>query len=76
MEYEKFLMEYGVRIVKRIEIIDKLENKEQYYTGNVLDIKQLKSNIRNKKIVISSKTKVTELASEYAQINDIKIIKR
>lgn len=76
LEYEGFLVEYGIKIVKRMEIIDELENKKQYYTGNVLDIKQLKANIKDKKIIISSKTKVTELASEYAQVNDIKIIKR
>lgn len=78
LEYEEQLKKYGMKIVRKLELLDELESKKKYYLGNVLDVKQLKLNVDSleKKIIVSSKTKITELAKEYASINNIEIIKR
>lgn len=75
---EEILKSYGMKIVKRLELIEELSEKQNYFTGRLLDLKQLKMNldISSKSITVSKDTKITELAKEYASINNIQIIKR
>ena len=74
-EYEKILETYGVKILKRIEIKEYLED---CYNGKVLDLRTLKNNFSSNEgfIEISTSTTVTELAKEYAAANNIRITKR
>lgn len=78
LSYEEQLKKYGVRLIKRLELLEELEEHKKYYNGKVLDVKQLKLNVNlaEKKIIVSNETKITELAKEYASINNIEIIKR
>lgn len=75
---EEILKSYGIKIVKRLELLEELSEKQNYFTGKLLDLKQLKVNldISSKSIIVSKDTKITELAKEYADINNIQIIKR
>lgn len=75
---EEILKSYGVKIVKKLELLEELSKKQNYFTGRLLDLKQLKANldISHKSIIVSKDTKITELAKEYASINNIQIIKR
>ncbi|WP_462427284.1 hypothetical protein [Fusobacterium varium] len=77
-EYEKILETYGVKILKRIEIREYLIGKKECYSGKVLDLRTLKNSIsRNEEYIeVSAATTVTELAKEYAAMNNIKITKR
>ncbi len=76
--YEKELELYDIKILKRIEIREYLEGKKECYNGKVLDLRTLKNNFdRNKGCIeVSTATTVTELAKEYAAINNIRITKR
>lgn len=75
-EYEKSLEEYGVKILKRMEIREYLQERKNYFTGKLLDLKALKSNLNKNTIEVSRETTITELAKEYAAVNNIKITKR
>lgn len=77
-EYEKVLETYGIKILKRIEIREYLMGKKECYNGKVLDLRTLKNSIsRNEEYIeVSAATTVTELAKEYAAMNNIKITKR
>lgn len=77
-EYEKTLEDYGVKILKRMEIREYLENRRSCFTGKLLDLKTLKNNFNksDNTIEVSAETTITELAKEYAAVNNIKIIKR
>ena len=69
---------YGIKILKRIEIREYLTGKKECYSGKVLDLRTLKNSIsRNEEYIeVSAATTVTELAKEYAAMNNIKITKR
>ncbi len=77
-EYEKIIEMYGIKILKRIEIREYLIGKKECYSGKVLDLRTLKNSIsRNEEYIeVSAATTVTELAKEYAAMNNIKITKR
>lgn len=77
-EYEKIIETYGIKILKRIEIREYLIGKKECYNGKVLDLRALKNSIsRNEEYIeVSTSTMVTELAKEYAAMNNIKITKR
>ena len=77
-EYEKIIETYGIKILKRIEIREYLIGKKECYNGKVLDLRTLKNSIsRNEEYIeVSTSTVVTELAKEYAAMNNIKITKR
>lgn len=77
-EYEKIIETYGIKILKRIEIREYLIGKKECYNGKVLDLRTLKNSIsRNEEYIeVSTSTMVTELAKEYAAMNNIKITKR
>lgn len=75
--YEKSLETYGVKILKRMEIRVYLEDRKNCFTGKLLDLRTLKNSLNNDgTIEVSAETTVTELAKEYAAVNNIKIIKR
>ena len=77
-EYEKNLEECGVKILKRMEIKEYLKDRKNCFTGKLLDLKTLKNNFNknNNAIEVSAETTITELAKEYAAVNNIKITKR
>ena len=76
--YEKSLEGYGVKILKRMEIREYLEERKNCFTGKLLDLRTLKNsfNKNDNMIEVSEETTITELAKEYAAVNNIKITKR
>lgn len=74
---EKSLMEYGVKFINKIEILENLEENSEinYFSQKVLNLRNIKK-ISGKKIIISEKTIITQLAMDYIRENDIKVIKR
>ncbi|MBC2855074.1 hypothetical protein H3N56_01020 [Cetobacterium sp. 2A] len=76
--YEKEILDYGIKIIKRVEVLENLKEKNRYFSGKLLDLKTLRKNYdENKKIIeLSKETTITDLAKEFAETNGIKIIKR
>lgn len=76
--YEKELLNFGVKFVERMNIKNHLENKANYFTDKILDMKTIKNNFgtSGSVITIGKDTIVTELAKEYSMQNNIKIVKR
>lgn len=76
--YEKEILDYGIKIIKRVEVLENLKEKNRYFSGKLLDLKTLRKNYdENKKMIeLSKETTITDLAKEFAESNDIKIIKR
>lgn len=74
----KFLMSCGIKVESRLNIVESLKEVGEFYTGKILTLSSLKKALGNrwKKIVISQETTVTSLAKDYADTNEIKIIKR
>lgn len=74
---EKSLMEYGIKFINKIEILENLEENSEinYFSQKVLNLRNIKK-ISGKKIIISEKTIITQLAMDYIRENDIKVIKR
>ncbi len=80
LTYEDNLKSYGIKIVKRFEILDVLENKEKDIEifEKVLDEKKINNFITKKikKIYMTQETIVTELAKDIIIKNNIEIIRR
>lgn len=80
LTYEDNLKSYGIKIVKRFEILDVLENKEKDIEvfEKVLDEKKINNFITKKikKIYVTRETIVTELAKDIIIKNNIEIIRR
>ncbi|MEG0134990.1 MAG: hypothetical protein RR476_08725 [Cetobacterium sp.] len=76
--YEKEILDYGIKIIKRVEVLENLKEKNRYFSGKLLDLKTLRKKYdENKKIIeLSKETTITDLAKEFAETNGIKIIKR
>lgn len=76
--YETELLGFGIKFIERMNIKNHLENKTNYFTDKILDMKTIKNNYSTKGsvITIGSNTIVTELAKEYSMQNNIKIVKR
>lgn len=76
-EYESILREYGVVFVDKLEIEYLLDKNNKILTFNekVLNLRSIKK-IKEKEIVISGKTIITQLAMDYIRENNIKVIKR
>lgn len=76
-KYEKELLNFGVKIIERMNIKNHLENRTNYFTDKVLNLKMLRNGVGSgETITISNSTIVTDLAKEYSQQNNIKIVKR
>ena len=76
-KYENELLEFGVKIIERMNIKNHLENRTNYFTDKVLNLKMLRNGAGSgDSIRVSNATIVTDLAKEYARQNNIKIIKR
>lgn len=75
--YENILKDYGIKFFNKIEIIDFLKNASNQYSFNkkVLNLSDIKK-LKEKEIIISEKTIITQLAIDYIKENNIKIIKR
>lgn len=75
--YENMLKDYGIKFFNKIEIIDFLKNASNQYSFNkkVLNLSDIKK-LKEKEIIISEKTIITQLAIDYIKENNIKIIKR
>lgn len=77
LQKETILKSYGVKILKRLELVECLKGKKNYFTGRILDLRELKNiTLAEKELVVSNNTRMTELAKEYAREKGIKIIKR
>lgn len=74
--YLEKLISYGIKIVKKIEILDYFDKNKEFYDGKILDLRNIKKYINDKEIFVYQDTKITELALEYAKDHNIKIIKR
>lgn len=79
LKCEEELKKIGIQIVKKIEILEILNNnnKRKVYTKKVLTLRDVKEleNKGIKTILISSKTFITELSQEYIKNSNLEIIK-
>ena len=77
-ENEKELLNFGVKFIERMNIKSHLENKSNYFTDKILDMKTLRNNFGTSGsiVTVGKNTIVTELAKEYSMQNNIKIVKR
>lgn len=74
--YLEKIISYGIKIVKKIEILDYFDENKEHYSGKILDLRNIKKYINETEIFVYKDTKITELALEYAKDHNIKIIKR
>lgn len=73
-EYLGKLKSYGIKIIKKDEMIEMLSEKESVYIQGIITENKLKSmGIRNKKIIINSNNKITSLAQDYIKQNNIEV---
>lgn len=74
---ENNLKEYGVKFIKKIELLESLNSdiKKNYFNNKLLNLRYVK-NISEKEIIISEDTIITQLALDYIRENNIKIIRR
>lgn len=69
LSYEKELKEMGIKIIKKIEILDHLDNtkRKKYFDKKVMTLKDVKEIEREAadEIVVSNKIFITDSAKEY-----------
>lgn len=77
--YENELKEMGIKIIKKIEILDYLNNmkKRKYFNKKVMTLRDIKEIEREEisEIVISDKIFITDFAQEYLKNSTLKIKK-
>lgn len=75
-KYMETIIKYGVEIVKRTDLINKLSVKsEKTELSGVITISKLReSNIKNTKLILGKNSIVTPLAMEYIKENNIEIL--
>lgn len=73
-EYLGKIKSYGIKIVKREEILSLFEKKEGISIhGIITESKLRKLDLRNKKIILNSNNKITSLAQDYIKQNNIEV---
>lgn len=75
-QYEKDIVNLGVEILNRMEILSSLQNSEDTFNESLIDLRVIRKFEDNKLIRVGAKTRVTELAKEYAKEHNIEIVKR
>lgn len=79
ISYENELKDMGIKIVKKMEILDHLDNtkRKRYFNKKVLTLKDIKEIERDTtdEIVISNKVFITDSAQEYLKSSALKIKK-
>lgn len=77
LNYEKKLISFGAILVKKIEILDYLNEKKIYLNKKVITPREFKEfkNIKNCCFVIPKNSFITESTKEFLEKNYIKIIK-
>ena len=73
-EYLEKIKSYGIKIVKRDEILSLFEKKEGISIhGIITESKLRKLDLRNKRIILNSNNKITSLAQDYIKQNNIEV---
>ena len=77
--YDKHLdtiIKYGIQVVKRVELIDKLGAvTEKTVLKGVITISKLRErNLKNAVLILDKKSIITPLAMEYIKENNIEIL--
>lgn len=79
LSYEKELKEMGIKIIKKIEILDHLDNtkRKKYFDKKVMTLKDVKEIEREAadEIVVSDKIFITDSAKEYLKNSALEIKK-
>lgn len=79
LSYEKELKEMGIKIIKKIEILDHLDNtkRKKYFDKKVMTLKDVKEIEREAadEIVVSNKIFITDSAKEYLKNSALEIKK-
>lgn len=79
LSYEKELKEMGIKIIKKMEVLDYLDNtkRKKYFDKKVMTLKDIKEIEREAadEIVISDKIFITDLAKEYLKNSALEIKK-
>ncbi len=73
-EYLEKIKSYGIKIIKRDEILSLFEKKEGISIhGIITESKLRKLDLRNKRIILNSNNKITSLAQDYIKQNNIEV---
>ena len=79
LSYEKELKEMGIKIIKKIEVLDHLDNtkRKKYFDKKVMTLKDVKEIEREAadEIVVSDKIFITDSAKEYLKNSALEIKK-
>ncbi|WP_052193963.1 hypothetical protein [Cetobacterium sp. ZOR0034] len=79
LNYEKELKEMGIKIIKKIEVLDHLDNtkRKKYFDKKVMTLKDVKEIEREAtdEIVVSDKIFITDSAKEYLKNSALEIKK-
>ena len=79
LNYEKELKEMGIKIIKKIEVLDHLDNtkSKKYFDKKVMTLKDVKEIERESvdEIVISDKVFITDSAKEYLKNSTLELKK-
>ena len=73
-EYLEKIKSYGIKIIKRNDVLTLFEKKEGIkIQGIITESKLRKLDLRNKKIILNSNNKITSLAQDYIKQNNIEV---
>ena len=74
-EYVNKLKNYGIKLVRREEIIQKFKRKDEIYIDGVITQKKLMDlKVENKKLLLKKESKITSLAQDYIKQNNIEVL--
>lgn len=74
-KYVNTISKYGIQVIKRLELLNRLRKKEiKEIDGVITSSKLQENNIKNTKLVLGRNSLITPLAKEYIKENNIEIL--